>query len=100
MKPPSVDEEFCKHLKHPAISRVRLRKFFSEYAFVTVSLSGEDFYTLSEHVTPVGFKVKPFSPDELTIIGAYTEHYNEMNDAKPRAFPVGIESEGFPTAVA
>jgi hypothetical protein len=48
MKPPSVDEDFCKRLKHPAISSVRLKKFFSEYAFVTSSLDKEDFYTLPD----------------------------------------------------
>ena len=87
MKPPSVDEEFCKRLKHPAISSIRLKKFFSEYAFVTGSLEEEDCYALPEHVTPVGFRVRRFSHDELTIIRAYAEHCNEMGDAKPKTTP-------------
>ena len=83
MKPPAADsDDFLDHLTHPAISKVQLKRFFSEYQFARDVLGEEDFYDLPEVVKPVGFNVRPFSHDDLSIIGAYDQHYNEMNDPK------------------
>jgi hypothetical protein len=78
-KPPAVDSDsFLKHLIHPAMSKVQLKKFFSEYAFVTDVIGDDNFYDLPERVIPARFEVKPFSHEELSVIGAYAEHYMEM----------------------
>lgn len=85
MKPPAVArDDFLDHLMHPAISKVKLKRFFSEYQFAREVLGDEDFYDLPEVVKPACFNVRPFSHDDLSIIGAYDQHYNEMNDPKIR----------------
>jgi hypothetical protein len=78
MKPPSTDSEFIERLMHPAMSARKLKKFFSEYAFVADVIGDDNFYDLPERVVPARFEVKPFSHEELSVIGAYGEHYMEM----------------------
>jgi hypothetical protein len=83
LKPPCADDdEFCEHLMHPQISKVQLKRFFSEYQFAANVLGDESFCALPKVVCPAEFQMKPFSPEELSIIVAYGEHSNEMNDPK------------------
>jgi len=60
------------------MSKVQLKKFFSEYAFVNDVIGDDNFYDLPERVNPARFEVKPFSHEELSVIGAYAGHHMEM----------------------
>jgi hypothetical protein len=79
-KPPSVEDDFLKHLIHPKVSGVKLKRFFSEYEFISDQLGDDNFYSLPIVVKPVRLEVRPFSDDELAIIRAYDENYMEMNE--------------------
>jgi len=83
MKPPCADDDgFCEHLMHPPISKVQLKRFFSEYQFAANVLGDESFCALPQVVHPAEFQMKPFSTEELSLIAAYPEHAKEMNDPK------------------
>jgi hypothetical protein len=79
MVPDADDDDFVKHLMHPAISKAQLKTFFAEYQFIADTLGDEEFYALPGPVIAAPFKVKPFSTEELAIINAYDP--NEMSDS-------------------
>jgi hypothetical protein len=78
MRPPKLDvDEFWEFLEKPPIRKTILRRFFAEYEFITRELNDTDLVTIS--VAPSSISVKPFSEDEIAVIGAYKDHYQEMN---------------------
>jgi hypothetical protein len=83
MRPSCTDDDaFSEHLMHPAISKAQLQRFFAEYQFAANVLGDESLYALPQVMRPAEFQMKPFSPEELSIIAAYDEHSKEMNDPK------------------
>jgi hypothetical protein len=78
MRPPKLEvDEFWEFLQKPPIHQKILRRFFSQYAFITEQLEDGNLVTIS--ADPSSIDVKPFSEDEIAIISAYEDHYEEMN---------------------
>jgi hypothetical protein len=83
MRPPKLnDDEFLDRLLHPQISQVKLRSFFSKYAFIIDKLQDPRLVSITSNQTPI--KVEPFSNAEEAVINDYPDNHEKMNEKREK----------------